>query len=43
MISTDVLDSEKAAADGFIDIDVALFDEEDDSCLGEVGVRTGVT
>ena len=43
LIATDVLDSEEAAEDGFIDNNGAASDEEDESGSGEVGMRTGVT
>ena len=43
MISTDVIDSDEAAEDGSIDNDGAASNEEDESGLGEVRVRTGVT
>ena len=43
LIVTDVIDSEEAAEDGFIDNDGASSDEEDESGLGEVGVITVVT
>ena len=43
LISTDVLDSEEADDYGSIDNDGAALDEEDESGLGEAGVRTGAT
>ena len=43
LIATNVIDSEEAAEDGSIDNYGAAFDEEDESGLGEAGVRTGVT
>ena len=43
MISTFVIDYEDAAEDCYIDNDSADLDEEDESGLGEAGVRTGVT
>ena len=42
-IEPNVLDSEEAAEDSSIDNDGADLDEEDESGLGEAGVRTGVT
>ena len=43
LIFTNVLDSEEADKDVSIDNDGDSSDEEDDSGLGEAGVRTGVT
>ena len=43
LIATDVLDSEEAAEDGFIDNYGAASDEEDECGLGEAGTRTVVT
>ena len=43
LIATYFLDSEEAAEDGSIDNDGAASDEEEESGLGEAGVRTGVT
>ena len=43
MIATYIIDSEEATEDGSIDKYGAALDEEDDSGLGEAGVRTGVT
>ena len=43
MIITEVLDSEDAAEDGYINSDFADSDKEDDIGLVEAGVRTCVT
>ena len=43
LIATYFLDSEEAAEDGSIDNNGTDSDEEDESGLGEAGVRTGVT
>ena len=43
LIVTDVVDYEEAAGDGSIDNNGTALDEENDSGLGEVGVRTCVT
>ena len=43
LIVTDVIDSEQAVEDGYIDDDGAASYEEDDSGSGEVGVITGAT
>ena len=43
LIATDFLDSEEAAEDGSIDDYGVTSGEEDESGLGEAGVRTDVT
>ena len=43
MIATDVLDPEEASEGGSIDNNGNALDKEDESGLGEAGVRTVVT
>ena len=43
LIVTDVLDPDEADEDGSIDCNFSALDEEDESCLVEAGVSTGVT
>ena len=43
LIATDVIESEETVQYGSIDNYGATSDEEDESGLGEAGVRTGVT